>query len=143
MKSKIVRGKKVGNKENAQLSIIDKDFRFEGAISSKGKLIVKGFIKGTIEGDIVIISAGGKVETSLTEVENLTIGGIFKGELKVAKELVVLATGSCSGKVVCKDLVVENGGVLNAQVTCKTSSNLLTGEHGKHDSSDNSDQKLK
>ena len=38
--------------------------------------------------------------------------------------MIILATGSCEGKVVCQDLIVENGGVLNADISCKTSSKM-------------------
>ena len=51
----------------------------------------------------------------------MTIGGTFEGEIRASKELIILSTGNCSGKVVCKDFVVEAGGVLNAQVNCITS----------------------
>ena len=35
-----------------------------------------------------------------------------------SEELIILSTGNCAGKVVCKNLVVEAGGILNAEVTC-------------------------
>ena len=48
----------------------------------------------------------------------MTIGGTFEGEIRASKELVILSTGNCSGKIICKGFVVEAGGILNAQVTC-------------------------
>ena len=50
------------------------------------------------------------------KISNLTIGGTFQGEVNASDELVILSTGNCSGKVVCRNLVVEGGGKLNAQV---------------------------
>ena len=47
----------------------------------------------------------------------MTIGGTFEGEIRALKKLILLSTGKCTGKVVCKDLVVEIGAILNAQVT--------------------------
>ena len=35
-----------------------------------------------------------------------------------------MANGTCEGKVVCQDLIVENGGMLNADISCKTSSKM-------------------
>ena len=110
------------NKKN--LSIIDKELKIEGSISSTGQLIIKGQVTGTIKGDVVIIAEDGEVNSSQTEVSSITIGGNFKGEVTASKELIILATGTCTGKVSCKDLIVENGGVLNAEVSCKTTSNL-------------------
>ena len=110
------------NKKN--LSIIDKELKIDGSIESCGKLIIKGQVKGTIDADVVIIAQDGEVSSTLTKVSSLTIGGSFKGELHASKELIILATGSCEGKVVCQDLIVENGGMLNADISCKTSSKM-------------------
>ena len=110
--------------EKQNLSIIDKELKIDGSISSTGKLIIKGQVTGTIEGDAVIIAEDGVVNSSSTRVASITIGGRFQGEISASKELIILATGICAGKVECKDLIVENGGVLNAEVACKTSSKL-------------------
>jgi cytoskeletal protein CcmA (bactofilin family) len=117
----------VGKKESKNLSIIDKELKIEGSISSSGKLIIKGQVTGTIDGDVVIIAEDGKVNSSETKVSSITIGGNFQGDVTASKELIILSTGTCAGKVECKDLIVENGGVLNAEVSCKTSSKVASG----------------
>ena len=117
------------NKNSKNLSIFDKDLKIEGSISSKGKLIIKGQVTGTIEGDVIIIAKDGRVNSSETNVSSITIGGEFQGEITASKELIILSTGTCTGKVECnKDLIVENGGILNAEVTCKTSARLSSGK---------------
>lgn len=98
-------------------SIIDKELTIDGTVSTRGRLIVKGVVKGTIIGENVVIAEEGSVFAD-TKVASITIGGTFEGEIKASKELILLSTGKCSGKVVCKDLVIENGGILNAEVTC-------------------------
>lgn len=118
----------MGKKNNKNLSIIDKELKIEGSISSTGKLIIKGQINGTIDGDVVIIAEDGQVNSSQTKVSSITIGGNFQGEVSASKELIILSTGRCAGKVECKDLIVENGGILNAEVSCKTSSTLSGGK---------------
>jgi cytoskeletal protein CcmA (bactofilin family) len=118
----------VGKKDRKNLSIIDKELKIDGSISSTGKLIIKGQVTGTIDGDIVIIAEDGVVNSSSTKVSSLTIGGNFKGDVAASKELIILATGICAGKVECQDLIVENGGILNAEVSCKTSSRLAPGK---------------
>ena len=104
-------------KPSENISIIDQGLTVEGTISTTGRLIVKGTIKGLLEGDVVIIAEEGKIYAE-TKVNSITIGGIFKGDLKASEELIVLSTGNCSGKVECKDMVVETGGVLNADIQC-------------------------
>jgi cytoskeletal protein CcmA (bactofilin family) len=115
----------VVKKNYKNLSIIDQELKIEGSISSKGKLIIKGRVNGTIEGGVVIIAEGGRVNSPSTKVSSITIGGKFQGELIASKELIILSTGICAGKVACKDLIVENGGILNAEVSCKTANAAL------------------
>ena len=118
----------MGKKDRKNLSIIDRELKIDGSISSTGKLIIKGQVTGTIDGDVVIIAEDGIVNSSATTVSSLTIGGNFQGEVSASKELIILATGTCAGKVECQDLIVENGGILNADVSCKTSSRLTPGK---------------
>ena len=118
----------MGKKDRQNISIIDKELKIEGSISSTGKLIIKGQVTGTIDGDVVVIAEDGLVNSSATKVSSMTIGGNFQGEIFASKELIILATGICAGKVECQDLIVENGGVLNAEVSCKTSSRLSPGK---------------
>lgn len=110
------------NKQN--LSIIDRELKIEGSISSSGKLIIKGQVTGTIDGDVVIIAEDGQVNSSATKVSSITIGGNFQGEVSASKELIILSTGTCAGKVECQDLIVENGGILNAEVACKAAGKM-------------------
>jgi cytoskeletal protein CcmA (bactofilin family) len=113
--------------KSKDFSIIDKELTVDGTISSKGKLVVKGVVKGTLIGETVIIAEEGKVLAD-TKASSMTIGGTFEGEIRASKELIILSTGNCSGKVVCKDFVVEAGGILNAKVNCITSQDIKSGQ---------------
>ncbi len=116
-------------KKSQNISIIDSDLKVDGTISSKGKLIIKGTLRGAIDGENVVIAKEGAVYSE-ARVTNMTIGGRFEGELEVSEELIILSSGNCAGKVVCKDLIVESGGLLNAEVSCKSADSLLE-EEGK------------
>ena len=105
--------------ESKDFSIIDRELTVDGTVSTNGRLIVKGIVKGTLVGENVVIAEEGAVYAD-AKVASITIGGIFEGEIRASKELIILSTGSCKGKIVCKDFVVEPGGILNAQVTCIT-----------------------
>jgi len=98
-------------------SIIDRELTIDGTVSTNGRLIVKGVLKGTVIGKNVVIAEEGSVYANV-KVASITIGGTFEGEVRALKELILLSTGKCTGKVICKDLVIEPGGILNAQVTC-------------------------
>jgi len=109
----------------SNVSIIDKGLTVDGSISTTGKLIVKGTVKGTLAGEVVVIAEEGSIYAETTAAK-ITIAGVFEGNLKASKELIVLHTGKCSGSVVCKEIVVEAGGLLNADVTCTANNNTLS-----------------
>ena len=104
-------------KKTENISIIDQGLCIDGVISCAGKLIIKGTVKGTLEGETVVIAEDGAVYASASG-ESVTIGGLFEGDIRASRELIILPTGNCSGRVVCRDLVVQAGGVLNAEVVC-------------------------
>ena len=104
-------------KMSEDFSIIDKELTIDGTVSTTGRLIVKGVLKGKVIGKNVVIAEEGSVYANV-KVASMTIGGTFEGEIRALKKLILLSTGKCTGKVVCKDLVIETGGILNAQVTC-------------------------
>lgn len=97
---------------------MDRGLTIEGSVSCNGQLIVKGVVKGTLKGDQVVIAEDGAVHADAT-VSGITIGGHFDGTLRVTQKLVILATGLCQGKIVCNDLTVEPGGILNCEIECK------------------------
>lgn len=105
------------NTISKDFSIIDQDLTVEGTITCKGKLIIKGTVKGTLDGDTVVIAKEGVVYAK-TKVVSMTVAGTFEGDIEASQELVVLSTGTFTGKVVCKDLVVESKGKLKAEVVC-------------------------
>ena len=105
--------------DDKKFSIIDEGFTVEGTVVGKGRLVIKGIVKGSLSGDNVVIAEEGAVYAD-AKVNTMTIGGFFDGKIEMAKELVVLATGKCSGQIICNDLVVEAGGLFNANVACKS-----------------------
>lgn len=105
--------------DQKKFSIIDKGFNVDGTVAGTGRLVIKGVVKGTVTGDNVVIAEEGTVQAEAHCAE-MTIGGHFDGQVDVSGTLVILSTGRCSGQVICKDLVMEAGGRLNATVTCRS-----------------------
>lgn len=108
---------KNGTKKN--ISIVDRGLTIEGSVSCSGQLIVKGVVQGTLKGDEVVIAEDGAVHADAT-VAVMSVGGHFDGTLRVMQKLVIMSTGHCQGKIVCNDLTVEPGGILNGEVNCST-----------------------
>jgi len=113
-------------KKTKNISIVDKGLSAEGTFTTPGKLIVKGTIKGKLKCEEIIIAQEGAVY-AVAEVARITIGGKFDGEISAVEELMILPTGKCSGKVTCRDLIVEAGGKLNAEVNCTAPRDLKSG----------------
>ena len=107
------------------ISIIDRGLTLDGTISGKGRLVIHGIVKGTLVGETVDIAKDGAVYAQ-TKVDHMEISGVFEGNVQVSNKLVVHRTGNCSGKVVCRNLEVIAGGILNAVVTCVTPSEANT-----------------
>lgn len=121
---------------NSNISIFDSELRLKGAFSFKGRLIMKGSFEGTISGENLIIAEEGIVLAEIN-AENVTIGGRFEGYITALNEVVILSTGICTGKISCKSLVVETGGLLNGDIRCTQSPDsgygdepVLTGQDG-------------
>jgi cytoskeletal protein CcmA (bactofilin family) len=104
------------SRKKAFLSIIDDGFSVEGTIEFNGELLVRGRVGGKVKGDTVTIAEEGTVDADM-QVHRLTIGGRFRGDVHADEELVLLATGQCDGRVQCRNLVVHEGGRLNADVS--------------------------
>ena len=105
--------------KSKRISIIEEGLKIEGTLTCEGKLIIKGSVQGILQGDEVVIAAGGAVYCD-AQVNRMAIDGTFEGELRTSAELAILSNGNCSGKVFCKNLIIESGGVLNAEVVHKT-----------------------
>lgn len=101
------------------LSIIEKDLFVEGNVTSKGRMIIRGVVKGFLQAEDAVIAKGGALYGEV-EAVRLTVAGLFEGEMKKVEELLVLSTGKCIGKIVCDNLTVERGGALNADISCFT-----------------------
>lgn len=107
----------MATKKSKSISILDKDLTVKGTLSSRGILMIRGTVEGSLSGEQIVVSRSGVVRAD-TKAERMTVAGIFEGPLEISGEVVVLSTGNCSGTLVCGKLAVEAGGVLNADVRC-------------------------
>jgi cytoskeletal protein CcmA (bactofilin family) len=106
------------NNSSKDFSIIDTDLTVDGTLTCSGKLIIKGTVRGKLDGETVVVAKEGSVHAEC-QVSSMTVGGVFEGNLSATKEMVILSTGRCSGEIVCGNLTVEARGMLNAKVSCR------------------------
>ncbi len=103
-------------KTKETISILDAGLTAEGTLSFRGRLIIRGVFRGRLTGETVIIGEGGEVYADV-KAGSVTAGGHVEGKIRAMHALTILPSGGCHGKVICRDLVVEPGGILNAEVT--------------------------
>ena len=75
-----------------KFSIIDEGFTVDGTVTGKGRLVIKGMVKGAVTGDNVVIAEEGVVHADAKANES-TIGGKFEGQVQAEKALIILSTG--------------------------------------------------
>lgn len=96
-------------------TIIDEGTELDGTLSFQGRSIINGLLKGRVSGYHITVGEKGGIDAEVT-ADHLVVAGELAGNITVSEQLVILKSGKCAGKVTCKDLMVEPGGVLNAQV---------------------------
>ena len=78
-------------------------------------MVIQGEVKGTVSSREIVIAEDAKVSAELRAL-HVDISGSFDGLARVAGTMTIRAAGRVSGKVRCKNVVVEPGGVLDAEI---------------------------
>ncbi len=102
-------------------TILAKDLKIEGDISSSGLIEIEGFVKGNIKGNSVIIREGGNMEGELM-AESLSVKGKFSGTIR-AKNINISSKARITGVVEYCSLSVEDGACIDGQFKQVGSSN--------------------
>ncbi|MGZ6274543.1 MAG: bactofilin family protein [Syntrophales bacterium] len=103
------------NVSNDNVSIINRDCKIEGILHFRGHLIVEGIIKGTLLAETVFTEKGSNV-TAKISATSLTIAGYFDGDIEVTGTLTLLKSADVRGNVRCRNLVIDEGGIINGSV---------------------------
>ncbi|MGZ3597497.1 MAG: bactofilin family protein [Syntrophales bacterium] len=103
------------NVRNDNISIINRDCKIEGILHVRGHLIVEGIIKGTLLAETVFTEKGSNV-TAKISATSLTIAGYFDGDIEVTGTLTLLKSADVRGNVRCRNLVIDEGGIINGSV---------------------------
>lgn len=94
-------------------SILARDITIEGNINSAGILEIEGNVKGTINGNSVILREECFVE-GLIVSDSLSIRGRFEGSIK-AKHLHISSKARVHGEIEYESLSVEDGAYIDGQ----------------------------
>jgi len=109
-------GKKIGaitSSLKSTTTIIARDLIVEGQVNSAGLIEIEGTIRGTINGNSVVLREEGVIE-GLVYAEFLNIRGRFEGSIK-AKNISVSSKAKIIGDIEYDSLAVEDGASIDGQ----------------------------
>jgi cytoskeletal protein CcmA (bactofilin family) len=97
------------------ITIISEKSDIEGKLKMPGKVMILGSFTGSINASTLEIFKDGRAVGSI-EAENVIVAGYFEGELACSGLLTIAKTGTVKGRVAYGNLLVELGGLLDAEV---------------------------
>jgi len=88
-----------------------------GRLVYDGDLKVGGTFEGeaTLSGDVTVEGEGSA--KARFEARNMSIRGTFEGEANIRERLLIAGSGTASGSVRVSRLVIEDGAILNGNIT--------------------------
>jgi cytoskeletal protein CcmA (bactofilin family) len=96
--------------------VVGPEIKIKGVeISDCDTLVVEGRIEATLDSRVLEITEHGVFQGTIA-VDNAAIRGRFEGELTVRKQLVIHATGKCSGKIRYTRIKVEEGAEVAGEI---------------------------
>jgi cytoskeletal protein CcmA (bactofilin family) len=97
-----------------------------GRLVYEGDLRVSGTFEGeaTLGGDVAV--EGGGIAKAKFEARNMSVRGAFEGEASVRERLLVAGSGEVSGTVRVSRLVIEDGALLNGNITMERHNGALS-----------------
>jgi cytoskeletal protein CcmA (bactofilin family) len=115
--------------KDKDITIISEKSDIEGKLKMPGKVMILGSFTGSINCKVMILgSFTGSINCSTLEIykdgktvgtieaENVIIAGYVEGELACSGLLTIAKTGTVKGRVAYGNLLVELGGLLEAEV---------------------------
>jgi cytoskeletal protein CcmA (bactofilin family) len=97
--------------------VVGPEIKIKGVeISDCDTLVVEGRIEATLDSRVLEITEHGVFQGTIA-VDNAEIRGRFEGELTVRKQLVIHATGKCSGKIRYTKIKVEEGAEIAGEIS--------------------------
>lgn len=97
-------------------TVISENCRLKGNVETQGTLTISGSFEGTINCTSLETCRDSRVRASV-EVDNVTIGGFFEGDMVCSGRLTIARTGTVKGRISYGSLLIEPGGLLEGYVS--------------------------
>ena len=99
------------------VTIISKGCSFEGRLFCRGVSRIGGSIDGVITAEGTLIIEKEAMIRADIEADIIVIQGTVHGKIEASSKAELLKTSVLEGELVCPSILVEEGSVLNAQVS--------------------------
>jgi cytoskeletal protein CcmA (bactofilin family) len=109
--------------KSKSFSIIDNGVTLKGDLCFEGQLIIKGVVSGVLRGETLVVAEGATVCADI-QADSITVAGRLEGCVCAGNTIRVLASGTCSGRIICRNLTVDVGGVIDAEIVCAQTSDV-------------------
>lgn len=103
----------ISNNFKCTPTILARDLKIDGVITSAGMIEIEGSIKGIINGNSVVLREDGFVNGTII-AESLSIKGRFEGNIK-AKNITICSKAKIFGEIEYESLVVEDGACIDGK----------------------------
>ena len=97
-------------------TVISESCRLKGNVETTGTLTISGCFEGTINCTSLETCRDSRVKATV-EVDNVTIGGFFEGDMVCNGRLIIARTGTVKGRISYGSLSIEPGGLLEGYVS--------------------------
>jgi cytoskeletal protein CcmA (bactofilin family) len=117
---------KFGSSESEEITIVSRDVKIEGKVTSTGNIRIDGEIQGDIFSESnITIGEGAKVKGQIN-ANGITIGGKVSGIVRAKDKIILDSKSILKGDIFTKNLVIEEGAKFDGK--CKTGDSIDIGE---------------
>ena len=114
-------------------SIVGEGTKFTGDIELQGLLRIDGDFSGSITTDgKVLVGRHGRAECDV-RAGTVVIGGALKGNVYATEKVIILSTGIIIGNIEAPRLIVEDGVIINGEITVSGIERVSKGKKAEHD----------
>jgi cytoskeletal protein CcmA (bactofilin family) len=104
--------------KNAE-TIIGNDIKVKGNFQGKGNIIIEGTLDGSVKTNSdLFVTEKAKVSANIT-AKNAFIDGFINGGVNVTNCLFIGKTAEITGDIVCEELSIKKGAIINGNCTMK------------------------
>lgn len=106
-----------------EIAYLGSDTVYEGKLSFKGTVRIEGRFSGEISSEGTLTVGKDAHIDGKINVGELLVAGHISGEISVSRRIVVYTSGHLEGTVQTANLLTEEGGVIEGQISMKHARN--------------------